>query len=72
MIREGPSYASASRNAVSVCWGSAPIATRATYTLASAITCSARSLLAVVFPAAENFATAPSGVAFDVCPPVFE
>jgi hypothetical protein len=40
--------------------------------LAYAIACRARSFLAVVLPAAANLATAPSGVAFDICPPVFE
>ena len=29
-------------------------------------------LLRHALPPAANFATAPSGVAFDVCPPVFE
>jgi hypothetical protein len=33
---------------------------------------SPRSFLRVALPAAANFATAPSGVAFDCCPPVFE
>jgi hypothetical protein len=32
----------------------------------------ARSLRGVVFPAAANFADAPSGVAFEAWPPVFE
>jgi hypothetical protein len=31
-----------------------------------------RSFLPVALPPAANFATAPIGVAFDDCPPVFE
>jgi len=52
--------------------GFAPIATRATYTLPYAIACSARSFFGTVLPAAANLATAPSGVDFDIWPPVLE
>lgn len=34
--------------------------------------CNARSFFGVVLPAAANRATADSGVAFDIWPPVFE
>ena len=72
MTSDGPSYASASRNARNVCCGSAPIATRATYTLPYAMACNARSFFGVVLPPAANLATADSGVALDICPPVLE
>jgi hypothetical protein len=71
-MSDGPGYASASRKASRVCCGLAPIATRATYTLPYAIAWSARSFLPTRLPALANFATAPSGVALDACPPVFE
>jgi len=72
MIREGPGQDSASARAFTVCALSAPSAICATYTFPYAVANSPRSLRPIALPAAANFATAPRGVAFDACPPVFE
>jgi hypothetical protein len=42
------------------------------YTLPYRIAVIPKSFFALVFPPVANFATAPSGVAFDAWPPVFE
>ena len=54
----GPSCASASRKASTVCCGEAPIAICATYTFPYATAISPRSFLRPRLPAAANFATA--------------
>ena len=71
MISDGPSYASASRNAFTVCKSFAPIATRATYTLPYVMAINPKSFFASSFPPAANFATAPRGVDFDTTRPTY-
>ena len=72
MMIDGPSYASASRIAFSACAWSAPIAICAQYTYPYVDAINPRSFLRMRFPAAANFAIAPTGVDFDAWPPVFE